>query len=89
MLAPVRVSVPLPALVSPPLPEIAVASTTSLPLVSNVPPLPPIAASRGERSAVLPAAHCTPPPSRVILPVPKLPSVVKLIRPSVIVVPPP
>ena len=39
-------------------------------------------------SAVLPVAHCTPPPFRMIAPVPKLPSELKLIRPPLMVVAP-
>ena len=85
---PDRVRVPRPALVSPPVPVIAVPSVTLLPLVSNVPPLAPSGASRAETSVVTPVAHCTPPPFSVIVPVPKLLSATKLIRPPLIVVPP-
>ena len=78
---------PEPCLVKLP-PVIAEARVTVLPLVSNVPPLAPSGASCEEMSAVLPAAHCSPPPFRVIAPAPKLPAAEKLIRPPLIVVPP-
>jgi len=50
------------------------------------PPAP--STSREETSSVLPLAHCRPPPLRVMLPVPKLLSALKLTRPPWIVVPP-
>jgi hypothetical protein len=56
-------------------------------LVSKVAPPAP-STSREETSSVLPAAHCRPPPFKVIGPVPKLFSAEKLIRPPEIVVPP-
>ena len=61
---------------------------TLLPLVSKVAPAAPSGASFEEMSAVLPAAHCRPPPFKVIAPVPKLPAELKLIRPPLTVVPP-
>jgi hypothetical protein len=57
-------------------------------LVSNVAPPAPSGASREEMSVAVPAAHCTPPPFSVTMPVPKLPSAEKLIRPPLTVVPP-
>ncbi len=87
-MAPARVSVPVPLLVRPPslaTPVSAVLKVTLLPLVSNVAPPVPIAASWPEISVVLPVAHCRPPPFSVIWPVPKLLAAEKLIRPPVIV----
>jgi hypothetical protein len=83
-----RVSVPLPVLVMPPVPVSREAKVTSLPLVSNVPPLPPIAASWPEISVVLPGAHCSPPPFSVMVPLPKLLAALKSISSPEIVVPP-
>ena len=82
---PVSVSVPVPALVSPPVPPIAEASVTLLPLVSRVPPLLPSAASCPEMSVVVPVAHCRPPPFSVIWPRAEVAGRVKLIRPPLIV----
>ena len=79
---------PLPCLVRPPLPLSADAKVTVLPLVSKVPPLAPRGASLAEMSVVLPAAHCRPPPFKVIAPLPKLLAVEKLIKPPDTVVPP-
>ena len=79
---------PGPALVSAPVPVIAEASVTLLPLVSKVPPPAPSAVRRGEMSVLVPAAHCRPPPLSVIAPEPKLPADAKLTRPPVMVVPP-
>jgi hypothetical protein len=79
---------PAPALVNPPVPLTAEAKVTLLPLVSNVPPPDPSAASHVEMSAVLPVAHCRPPPFNVIWPLPKLLAAVKLTKPPVTVVPP-
>jgi hypothetical protein len=75
-------------LARPPLPVIAEARVTVLPLVSKMPPPAPSGASFEEMSAVLPVAHCRPPPFRVISPLPKLAAEVKLIRPPLTVVPP-
>jgi len=61
---------------------------TLLPLVSNVAPPAPKAASRVEMSVVVPDAHCSPPPLSVIKPEPKLFAELKLIRPPVTLVPP-
>jgi len=88
LLLPDRVRTPPPSLVSPPLPESAFASVTSLPLVSKTAPPDPIPLMRDERSSVVPVAHCRPPPSSTMLPWPRLPPSVKLIRPPVISVPP-
>jgi hypothetical protein len=82
------VSVPLPTLVSPPVPERTEASVTLLPLVSKFAPLLPKAASFEEMSVAVPEAHCRPPPLSVIVPEPKLLAALKLIRPPVTVVPP-
>ena len=65
-----------------------VAKVTVLPLVSKVPPPAPSGASFEEMSAVLPAAHCRPPPFSRMLPAPKLLAEVKFTRPPVTVVPP-
>jgi hypothetical protein len=65
-----------------------VAKVMLLPLVSKVPPPAPSGISLAEMSAVLPAAHCRPPPFSVIRPEPKLPADAKFIRPPVTVVPP-
>lgn len=78
MLVPVTVSAP---------PLSALAKVTVLPLVSNVAPPEPIAANRAEMSVVLPAAHCSPPPFRLMVPLPRLPAT-KLTRPPVTVVAP-
>ncbi len=86
---PESVSVPAPILLSPPTPESTDASVTLLPLVSNVAPPAPKAASCDEMSALLPVAHCRPPPSIVTGPVPKLLAELKLMNPPVRVVPPP
>jgi hypothetical protein len=75
-------------LVRPPLPERAEASVTALLLVSKVAPLLPKGASLDEMSVELPEAHCRPPPSSVIVPEPKLPAELKLMRPPVTLVPP-
>jgi hypothetical protein len=75
-------------LLSAPAPLIAWASVTVLPFVSSVPPPGPNPVMREEMSAVLPVAHCRPPPFKMMPPVPKLPAEVKLIRPPEIVVPP-
>jgi hypothetical protein len=74
---------PVPVLVRPPLPESEEPSATLLPLVSNVAPPAPKAASFDEMSVVVPVAHCSPPPFRVIWPEPKLLAALKLIRPPV------
>ena len=89
VLVPASVSVPRPCLAMPPAPVRPVAKVMLLPLVSKMPPAVP-STSRGdeEMSIVLPAAHCRPPPFRVIVPVPKLLNAEKLIRPALIVVPP-
>jgi hypothetical protein len=87
-LATESVSVPVPALVRPPLPEREEARATLLPLVSKVPPPAPSAASLEEMSVVVPVAHCRPPPFSVMLPLPKLVALLKLIRPPVTVVAP-
>jgi hypothetical protein len=87
-LAPLSVSVPLPCLVRPPLPDTAVAKVTVLALVSKTPPPAPSGASRAEMSEVLPVAHCRPPPFTVIEPVPKLLAAAKFIKPPDTVVPP-
>ena len=80
---------PLPCLVMPPAPVRPVAKVTLLPPVSKVPPAAPSTSRADEEmSIVLPAAHCSPPPFRVIVPVPKLLSAAKFIRPALIVVPP-
>src|SRR6476661_962271 len=83
---PDRVIVPAPVLVRPPVPERDEASVTLLPLVSNVAPPAPQAASCDEMSALLPVAHCSPPPSIVMGPVPKLFAELKLMKPPVMVV---
>ena len=70
------------------MPPSAVANVTLLPLVSKVAPPEPIESSCAETSAVLPVAHCRPPPFSVIWPLPKLLAAAKLIRPPVTVVPP-
>src|SRR4051812_4568315 len=78
----------MPVLVMPPSlapPVSAVARVTLLPLVSNVPPPVPIAASWPEMSVLVPAAHCRPPPLSAIVPVPKLLAEEKLIAPPLIV----
>jgi hypothetical protein len=80
--------VPVPFFVRPPGPERADASVTLLPLVSKVAPPAPKAASFEEMSVVVPAAHCRPPPSSVMVPEPKLAAELKLISPPVTVVPP-
>jgi hypothetical protein len=85
---PDSVRVPVPALVTPPVPESVNASVTVLPLVSKVAPLLPKAASLDEMSVVVPVAHCRPPPLTVINPEPKLLAELKLIRPALTVVPP-
>jgi hypothetical protein len=87
-LAAESVSVPVPALVRPPLPEREEARATLLPLVSNVPPAAPSGARREEMSVVVPVAHCSPPPFSVMLPLPKLAVLLKLISPPVTVVAP-
>ena len=69
---PLRISVPPPCLTSPPVPLMVEAKVTMLSLVSKVAPAAPSGASFEEMSAVLPAAHCRPPPFKVIAPVPKL-----------------
>jgi hypothetical protein len=61
---------------------------TLLPLVSKAAPPAPKAASCDEMSALLPVAHCKPPPSIVMRPVPKLLAKLKLMKPPVMVVPP-
>jgi hypothetical protein len=78
---------PLPALVIPPLPDSGEAKVTLLLLVSKMAPAAP-STRREEMSVVVPAAHCRPPPFSVIIPVPKLASAEKLIKPALIVVPP-
>src|SRR6266436_2855357 len=87
-LLPDSVTVPVPALVRPPLPEREEARATLLPLVSNVPPAAPSGARREEMSVLVLLAHCRPPPFRVICPEPKLLAALKLIRPPVTVVAP-
>jgi hypothetical protein len=81
VLAAVSSSVPAPILVRPPLPESGEAIATLLPLVSKVAPPLPNAASFEEMSVEVPDAHCRPPPSSVIVPVPKLLAELKLIMP--------
>ena len=70
------------------MPESVDASVTLLPLVSKVAPPLPKAASFEEMSVVVPDAHCRPPPSRVIVPEPKLLAELKLISPPVTLVSP-
>ena len=72
--APVSVSVPEPAFVRLPSPEIALASVTSLPLVSKIAVWPLARAMNWlETSCVLPLAHCRVPPANVMPPVPSEP----------------
>ncbi len=70
------------------MPVIAEARVMLLPLVSKAPPAAPSGASLAEMSAVLPVAHCRPPPLSVIRPEPKLVAALKLIRPPLTTVPP-
>src|SRR3954470_10860337 len=75
----------MPVLASAPAPDSAEAKLRLLPLVSNVPPPAPSAASREEMSAELPVAHCSAPPFNAIWPVPKLLAALKLIAPPLTV----
>ncbi len=71
----------------PPAPDRAPEKVTLLPPVSKVAPSAPMAIW-ADMSAMLPLAHCRPPPFNVIRPVPRLAAVEKLIRPPITVVPP-
>ena len=88
VLVPLKVSVPAPVLVTPPVPLSTLARVTSLLFVSNVASSAPKASRLADISRVVAFAHCKPPPLRVIFPLPKFSAAAKFISPPVMVVPP-
>ena len=87
MLLPVSVNVPLPALVSPPLPPIGPLSVVPAAFSASIAPAAARTTALPELNATFPVVCSVPPPS-VSGPLPKLESLLTDSSPVLIVVPP-